>query len=386
MKEVLYRKYRPQTFEEVVGQKHIARVLEAALQKNRISHAYLFSGPRGTGKTTVARIFARAINCAELARVQGAGLPTRALRTETQSGSGAGLPVPCNQCETCREFLSGSTLDVNEIDAASARGIDEIRALREAVLVLPFKARYKVYIIDEVHMLTKEAFNALLKTLEEPPEHAVFILATTEPDKVLETVVSRTQHFEFRRIPEEELEAALERISKKEEVRVEREALGIIALMAEGSLRDAQNILDQGLAYRMPEELRASDLRGMFGLPSAETLAVLSTALFERDARGALQIIHDAVRENFDSRAFFKLLIRDFRFLLYLKLDPSQREVFQKFLSARELDSLAHAAEKYQLQRIEEILGVLHQTYPLLKIAYLPQLPLELAILKITTR
>jgi len=367
MKEVLYRKYRPQSFEEVVGQKHITRVLEAAIKKTRISHAYLFSGPRGTGKTTVARIFARAVNC------------------RSYGGKGEERQIPCNQCEVCQEFLSGMTLDSAEIDAASSRGIDEIRALREAVLVLPFKAKYKVYIIDEVHMLTKEAFNALLKTLEEPPEHVVFILATTEPDRVLETIVSRTQHFEFRRIPEEELSSALERIAKKEDVAVEPEALGLIAALAEGSLRDAQNMFDQGLALSLPEKLRASDLRAMFGLPSHEILESLSEALFTRNTRSALGVVQNAVMESFDPRAFSKLLIRNFRFLLYMKLDPLYVKTLQEFLSAKELDFLEKAAGRYQLKQIEEILRILHQTYPLLKIAYLPQLPLELAILKITT-
>ena len=184
MPEVIYRKYRPRSFSEVVGQRHIVAVLEKALLKNRIAHAYLFSGPRGTGKTTVARIFARAVNCANLE----AQLP----RKEVE--------LPCNRCEICSEFLSGKTLDLVEMDAASNRGIDEVRSLREAVQVLPFKTKYKVYIVDEVHMLTNEAFNALLKTLEEPPPHIIFILATTELEKIPDTIVSRSQHFEFRPI------------------------------------------------------------------------------------------------------------------------------------------------------------------------------------------
>ena len=361
MSEVLYRKYRPQDFNEIVGQRHIVAVLKAALEKKRISHAYLLSGPRGTGKTTIARIFARAINC-------------------VQSST---LDKPCNKCENCKEFLSGATLDLIEIDAASSRGIDEIRALKEAVETLPFQAKYKVYIIDEVHMLTKEAFNALLKTLEEPPEHIVFILATTEIDKVLETIISRTQHFEFRRIPEEELQSSLAAISKKEGINTDPEALNIISLLSEGSLRDAQSMLDQVLVMNS-SGIKADDVRQIFGIPSAEFLKIVTTALLEKNAKAALEVIHKGADLNLDQKAFFKLLIQNFRHLLYLKIDPGHDRELAKFLSKDEMDFLKNLAVKYQAADFEKILRELNSSYGYLKVAYLPQLPLELAILKIT--
>lgn len=355
---VLYRKYRPQSFEEVVGQRHIVAVLKAALEKNRIAHAYLFSGPRGTGKTTVARIFARAVNCE--------------------------AKTPCNQCELCREFLSGRTLDLTEIDAASSRGIDEIRALREAVQVVPFRAKYKVFIVDEVHMLTPEAFNALLKTLEEPPAHVIFILATTELDKVPDTIISRAQHFEFRLIPEEEIQRALETILARENLPADQEALGILSALAEGSLRDGMSVLEQVLAYR--EKFTALEVREILGLPPREVLERLSVALLEKNSKGALGLIHRAADENLDLKAFFRLLLRHFRFSLYLKLEARYEDEFKKFLGKGELDFIKALALKYELPEIENILRELHEAYPLLRIAYLPQLPLELAVLKITSK
>ena len=357
MSQVLYRKYRPQNFEEIVGQKAIVDVLKSSIEKGRISHAYLFSGPAGTGKTTIARIFARAANCLEKIK-------------------------PCNKCENCLEFSSGYSLDLVEIDAASSRGIDEIRALREGIRVLPFKAKYKVYIIDEVHMLTKEAFNALLKTLEEPPAHVIFILATTELDKVLDTIISRTQHFEFRKIGEEDIQKALDQIIKKEKVKLDAEVINIISVLAEGSLRDAESMLDQALSASSgdfgPDEIRA-----IFGVPTRELLENMTKALLEKDIKTALSIVHKGAEEGLDQKAFLKLLIRNFRFLLYLKIDSKYESELAKFLPESELSILKKMAGESEVKKFEIILTNLNNTYPLLKVAYLPQLPLELAILKI---
>lgn len=358
MSEVLYRKYRPQDFEEIVGQKGIVEVLRASIEKGRISHAYLFSGPAGTGKTTIARIFARAANCI---------------------GKGE---KPCNKCEVCSEFLSGNSLDLVEIDAASSRGIDEIRSLRENIRVLPFKAKKKVYIIDEVHMLTKEAFNALLKTLEEPPEHVIFILATTEIEKVLDTIISRTQHFEFRRIGEEDIQKALDIIVKKEKVKLDEEVVNIISVLAEGSLRDAESMLDQALSASSGD-LDQDSIRKIFGVPARDMLEQITKGLLEKDIKISLGVIHKGSEEGIDQKSFFKLLIRNFRFMLYLKVDPNYEKELAAFIPAEELSSMKTLAANNDLKKFEIILNYLNSAYPLLKIAYLPQLPLELAVLKI---
>ena len=270
------------------------------------------------------------------------------------------------------------------MDAASSRGIDEIRALKEAVGVLPFKTKYKVYIIDEVHMLTAEAFNALLKTLEEPPEHVIFILATTEIDKVPDTIVSRSQHFEFRPIPEEDIQKMLEKIAKEEGIKPDAEALGIIAALSEGSLRDAEGILEQALAFS--EKVTGEEVRRILGIPARELLEDFLLSLIAKDAKTALNIIHKAAEANVDIKNFTRLLIKFCRFLIYLKLDKGYEKEFAKFLSPQETSFLKMFAEKHELGDFENLLLKLSDAYPLFKFSYLPELPLELAVLKITQK
>lgn len=276
----LYRKWRPQTFKDLVGQEHISRTLANAITSGHIGHAYLFAGPRGTGKTSTAKILAKALNCEHG--------PT---------------PEPCGQCEQCRKIADGSSMDVFEIDAASNRGIDEIRDLRETVKFAPVDGRYKVYIIDEVHMLTTEAFNALLKTLEEPPAHVVFILATTEAHKVPPTIQSRCQRYDFKRITVEEIESRLRYITAEMKMEAEDEALAMIAIQADGGMRDALSILDQCAALA-EGTITAERVRQILGLVGHDWIYKMTKALAARNVQEALQILAELLRDGRTSSRF----------------------------------------------------------------------------------
>ncbi|MEW6040270.1 MAG: DNA polymerase III subunit gamma/tau, partial [Elusimicrobiota bacterium] len=249
---VLARKYRPQKFNEIVGQSHVSKVLQNAIKVNRIAHAYIFAGPRGTGKTTTARIFAKALNCKSLTSDE-----------------------PCDKCDFCAEIKNGYSVDVLEIDGASNRGIDEIRALRENVKFAPANLKYKIYIIDEAHQITEAAFNALLKTLEEPPEHVIFMLATTEPQKIPDTILSRCQRFKFRPLSDVEIANNLKEIIKKEKFSVDENAAGLISRAANGSIRDSLSILDQIVSYSPDEAITKETVRELLGLTPLEVIETL---------------------------------------------------------------------------------------------------------------
>ncbi|MBV8068034.1 MAG: DNA polymerase III subunit gamma/tau [Candidatus Eremiobacteraeota bacterium] len=296
----LYRRWRPLTFADLVGQDAVVRTLTAAIESGKLAHAYLFSGPRGSGKTSAAKILARCINCANG--------PT---------------PVPDNTCDNCRAMLAGTALDVLEIDAASNRGIDEIRALREAVKFAPASMRMKIYIIDEAHMLTKEGANAFLKTLEEPPAHAAFILATTEPERLPATILSRCQRYAFRRIAVPVMIAKMKEIASAEGMAIEDDALAAIAYRADGGLRDALTMLEQLAAFSGGEIATAATLDLAFGSTGRQFAQALVAAALEPDATAALELVEEASDAGVDLAVLMRALISDFRNILVARIDPS---------------------------------------------------------------
>ncbi|HQL91454.1 MAG TPA: DNA polymerase III subunit gamma/tau [Syntrophales bacterium] len=332
---VLARKWRPQVFEDVVGQDHVVTTLRNAIRLGRVAHAFIFSGPRGIGKTSVARILAKALNC-------GHGPTER----------------PCNACTNCREITEGSSMDVREIDGASNRGIDEIRELRENVKFSPSSSRYKIYIIDEVHMLTKEAFNALLKTLEEPPPHVIFVFATTETHKIPATILSRCQRYEFKRISLKEITATLRRIASGEGIRVSDQALTWIAQAGEGSLRDSQSILDQAISFA-GVDIADADVEALLGMGDRKYLLDLSRAVLARDAAACLKIIDEAFFAGADLKVFYERMLGHFRNLLLVKITNGGGDLLDlPDHDVTELRRQAATASRETLQRLLDVLMV----------------------------
>jgi len=353
--EVFARKYRPQTFDDLVGQTHVSRTLKNAVAQNRLAHAYLFVGPRGVGKTSTARILAKSLNC-----IKG---PTI---------------TPCGECDNCREIAGGNSLDVIEIDGASNNSVEDVRQLRENVRYAPAKGRYKIYLIDEVHMLSTPAFNALLKTLEEPPEHVKFIFATTEPRKVLATILSRCQRFDLHRIPANLIAQHLQLIAKKEKITLEAAAAHAIARGAEGGLRDAESMLDQLVAF-CGEQISESDVLSVFGFTSQQTVIDLTGWILRGETPAAIDLLHRQSESGKDMMRLMADLIAYLRDLLVFKAKP---DALKEDVDADVQKSLAAHAELISMDRLLDLIEQFAATEGRMKWAPNKKLHFEVAIIR----
>jgi len=365
MSLVLYRKYRPKSFGEVVGQEHIIRTLTNAIFMGKVAHAYLFCGPRGTGKTTVARILAKAVNCESRIKIQ-----------KSRSYE------PCNKCSACVEINEGRSLDIIEIDAASNRGIDEIRELREGIKFAPTRLKYKFFIIDEVHMLTREAFNALLKTLEEPPSHAIFVLATTEIHKVPQTIISRCQRFDFHKLSMDKIIQRLAQISKSEKVKIEKPALESIALNADGGMRDAESLLGQIMAME-DKEITLQEVQTILGTANIQAIVEMVDLIIKKDIPETIAYINKIVEEGYNLGQFVKSLINYFRKMMILKVDPSLVKLVASELTQEQFDIIISQGLKIDSSQIVSLIKRLICVENEVKSAVFPQLPLELAMVEL---
>lgn len=355
---VLYRKYRPKTFSEIVGQEHIVKTITNAIKGGKISHAYLFYGPRGCGKTTIARLIAKAVNCENIKKDSF---------------------EPCNKCNSCLEINKGNAIDLIEIDAASNRGIDEIRELKEGINVVPIKSKYKVYIVDEAHQLTKEASNALLKTLEEPPGYAIFILCTTEYDKIIPTISSRCQKFEFKKLTLQEIVQKLDLICRTEKAKVEKSALELIAKTSEGSIRDAESFLNKILGVE-DKDIKKEEVENILGIITTESVAKLVNLIAQKKEKEGLLYINNLFQDGMEIESFLKKIISYLGDLLLVGVNP---EIFDKknIFTKEEEKHLKEQCKLFTQQNLVDVLKVFLDAQNQIKWSDLPILLLELAII-----
>lgn len=365
---VLYRKYRPKSFKDIVGQEHIVRAITQAIAHNDFAHSYLFAGPRGTGKTTFARLIAKAINCENWKE---------------------GAYEPCGSCVSCDEIARGVAVDLIEIDAASNRGIDEVRSLKEGIRFAPTRSKYKVFIVDEVHMLTKEAFNALLKTLEEPPAHAVFILATTEVHKVLPTIISRSQHFDFRKLFHKEIRGRLLKLVKLEGKKVDEKILDLIASRSGGSLRDAENMLGQILIFGpsigsgQGQDGGIDDAAFLFGCAGSPAIFRFLNALAGAEKKEAILCIRELTDKGVDLEEFIKEALQYLRWIMFLKIDTGLGEIIEREISQDECTQLTQVAANFSMQKVNLAAHLFLTASQDMKYSPIPELPLEMAVVEL---
>ena len=357
MHKALYRVYRPKTFEDVVGQEHIVKTLKNQIKNNNIGHAYLFSGTRGTGKTSTAKIFARAVNCLNPINEE-----------------------PCNECEICIDTLNDNIMDIVEIDAASNNSVDDIRELRESVKYTPSKAKYKVYIIDEVHMLSQGAFNALLKTLEEPPSYVIFILATTEPHKIPATILSRCQRFDFKRVSSKDIADRMSYICEKENIQAEDKALSLIARNSQGALRDALSILDQCMSFGN-DKIEDNDVIELLGTVNIDELFQLSQSIIDEDTKKSLQILNEFIIWGKDIRNLINDLIDHFRNLMVCKVSKDLDEIIS--LPEESIERLKEQSKNININDLIRILNILSETQDSMKSSSNTRILAEVTMMKI---
>jgi len=355
--EIFAIKWRPQLFEDVIGQEHVAQTLKNSILFDRTASAYLFSGARGVGKTSLARIFAKALNC-----------------KDTHEGN------PCNTCTSCIDITNGSSVDVQEIDGASNRGIDEIRNIRENIKYLPSNGKHRIYIIDEVHMLTMHAFNALLKTLEEPPNHAKFIFATTEPHKVPVTILSRCQRFDFKRIPLLNIKKQMERIAEEENIKISDHGISIIARQAEGSLRDAESLLDQVVSFT-GQDVDDSRITSVLGIVDRDFINRMSQAIIEGNANNCLEIINEIYNHGYEIKEFYREIMNQFRNLIVSLIPQAHNQLLD--LSDNEIEEVRKQGKKVGMSRLLQSLNFLINREADLRYANSPKIVLEAILLKL---
>ncbi len=359
---VLYRKYRPQSFSEMIGQEHIVQTLTNSISAKSISHAYLFTGPRGSGKTTIARLFAKAINCQDLSSFE-----------------------PCNKCSSCLEIMQSKSMDLIEIDAASHTGVDDVRELIDGIKFAPVKSKYKIFIIDECHQLSKSAANALLKTLEEPPSHAVFLLATTEVHKMIPTIISRCQRFDFKRLQILEIIKKLEFISKKENIKFEDTVLSLIAFNSRGSFRDAESLLDKCISFSgKTNTIKIDDVKELLGIVEVSQISQFVDYLLQKNTKDAILRLNSMVDNGVDLQEFTKTLVFYLRQSLLLKINPDFLNLQNSALSEKEMEKMQSQIDNLNNKEIQNMLELFIEAENKIKYTTIPQLPLELAIIDIT--
>ena len=369
----LYRKYRPKDFEQIIGQEHIVQTLKNSIKNGAISHAYLFSGPRGSGKTTMARIFAKAINCFTTSKLS-------ANASEKSIDK-----IPCNECDSCLEINTANSMDLIEIDAASHTGVNDVRELIDGIKFAPVKSKYKIFIIDECHQLSKAASNALLKTLEEPPAHAIFLLATTEAHKMLPTIISRCQRFDFKRLITDQIVHKLEFIAKQEDVVFEPQALSLIALNARGSFRDAESLLDKCMSFSGKKNtITAKEVKELLGIVEVLQVSRFVDLILAKQAKEAIVFLNNLADEGVDLQEFTKTLIFYIRQALLLKINPELLQAQTSGLSKEELVIMNTQIEKLTVINLQLWLKTFINAENTIKYAIITQLPLELAIIDLT--